>query len=262
MTVIDVGFSPCPNDTFIFHAMMHGLVDTGDLKFRPRLHDVEELNRMAFDNTLPVSKLSFYAWLQLKEHYDILDSGAALGYGCGPLLVAKSADTPRTDAKIAVPGEHTTARLLLKLWKPEYTNIEIIRFDQIMDGIGSGKYDAGVIIHEGRFVYEQYRLRKIVDLGEWWERKTGAPIPLGCIAIRRGHPVFTLKNEIESAIKRSVEYAFANRNASREFIKKHAQEMADDVIDGHIGLYVNDFSLSLGAKGRKAVRKLGEMSGV
>lgn len=254
MSTLDIGFSTCPNDTFIFHAMLHGLVDTGGLDFKPYMHDVEELNEKAFLKTYHISKLSFYAWLQLREKYELLDSGAALGYGCGPLLVGRSDETPAPGAKIAVPGERTTARLLLHLRNPELANVESVRFDLIMDGVRSGKYDAGLIIHEGRFIYEQYGLKKIVDLGKWWETETGAPIPLGCIAVRRDrHP---MKKKIESAIRRSVEYAFENRAASREFIKQHAQEMDDGVIDAHIDLYVNDFTLSLGGKGETAVGEL------
>jgi 1,4-dihydroxy-6-naphthoate synthase len=260
MESLDIGFSTCPNDTFIFHAMLHGCINTGEFGFTPHLHDVEELNIRAFSRAFHITKLSFHAWLKLRDRYEILDSGAALGYGCGPLLVGRSSGIPKPGARIAVPGEHTTAWLLLKLWKPEMRNVEFVQFDNILDGVRSGKYDAGVIIHEGRFIYHQYDCRKIVDLGEWWEEETGSPIPLGCIALRKDHPVIEYKKEIELLIRRSVEYAFKNRNTSREYVKFHAQELDDEVIDQHIDLYVNDFTISLGDKGAMAVRTLEEMA--
>jgi 1,4-dihydroxy-6-naphthoate synthase len=261
MIKLDIAFSPCPNDTFIFHAMVNGCIDTGRFCFSPFLDDVEALNNKALSKTFPVSKLSFYAYLKLKNQYEILDSGAALGYGCGPLLVGKNDDIPGSGAKIAIPGQLTTAHLLLKLWYPEFTNVEITRFDIILKGVQSGKYDAGLIIHEGRFVYPQYGLKKIVDLGQWWEKETGLPIPLGCIAIRKDRPYIFYKQEIESILKRSVNHAHKNRFASRAFIKSHAQELEDKIIDGHIELYVNSFTFSLGETGNKAVQKLEELAG-
>ncbi len=260
METLDLGFSTCPNDTFIFHAMVHHLVDTNGLEFRPHMHDVEELNKMAFARSLHVSKLSFYAYLKLRQSYDLLDSGAALGFGCGPLLVGRKnvAFTPR--ARVAVPGEFTTAFLLLQLWNPAIKNIEITRFDHILEGVRSGKYDAGLIIHEGRFIYPSYGCIKIVDLGEWWENETGGPIPLGCIAVRKDPATLAMKSQIDTILKSSVEYARKNPSASRDFVKHHAQEMDDDVIDGHIRLYVNEFTLSMGDQGREAVERLEEMA--
>jgi 5,8-dihydroxy-2-naphthoate synthase len=260
MTCLDIAFSTCPNDTFIFHAMLHDCIDTGDLRFLPHMHDVEALNQKAFSKTFHISKLSFYAYLKLRQSYEILDAGSALGYGCGPLLVGRSADLSFSKAKIAVPGEYTTAYLLLRLWHPEIRNIEITRFDNILEGVQIGRYDAGLIIHEGRFIYQQYDCVEIIDLGKWWEDKTSLPIPLGCIALRKESPFIDLKKDIESVIRRSVEYAFQNRDASREFVKFHAQEMEDQVIDGHIDLYVNNFTLSLGDTGRKAIQTLEEMA--
>ncbi len=160
--------------------------------------------------------------------------------------------------RIAVPGRYTTANLLFNLRYPEATNVEYTRFDNIMEGVQSGRYDAGVIIHEGRFVFESYNLVKIIDLGEWWEQETGMPIPLGCIAIRKDKNTILQKHNVESIIRDSVNYAFQNRQASREYVKSHAQEMDDAVIDSHINLYVNEFTLSLGEKGREAVRILKE----
>ena len=260
MTRLDIAFSTCPNDTFIFHAMLHDCIDTGNLRFVPHMHDVEALNQKAFSKTFHISKLSFYAYLKLRQSYEILDAGSALGYGCGPLLVARSKDLSLSKAKIAVPGEYTTAYLLLRLWRPEIRNIEITRFDNILEGIQLGRYDAGLIIHEGRFIYPEYDCVEIIDLGKWWEDKTSLPIPLGCIALRKESPFIELKTDIESVIRRSVEYGFQNREASREFVKLHAQEMADAVIDGHIDLYVNNFTLSLEDAGRKAVQALEEMA--
>ena len=258
MTRLDIAFSTCPNDTFIFHALLHDCIDTGDLHFVSHMHDVEALNQKAFSKTFHISKLSFYAYLKLRESYEILDAGSALGYGCGPLLVGRSTDLSLSEAKIAVPGEYTTAYLLLRLWHPEIRNIEITRFDNILEGVQIGRYDAGLIIHEGRFIYPEYDCVEIIDLGKWWEDRTSLPIPLGCIALRKESPCIDLKTDIESVIRRSVEYAFQNREASREFVKLHAQEMEDPVIDGHIDLYVNNFTLSLGDIGKQAIQALEE----
>jgi 5,8-dihydroxy-2-naphthoate synthase len=258
MTPLDIAFSTCPNDTFIFHAMLHDCIDTGNLRFVSHMHDVEALNQKAFSKTFHISKLSFFAYLKLRESYEILDAGSALGYGCGPLLVGRSTELSLAEAKIAVPGEYTTAYLLLRLWHPEIRNIEITRFDHILEGVQIGRYDAGLIIHEGRFIYPEYDCVEIIDLGKWWEERTSLPIPLGCIALRKESPYIDLKTDIESVIRRSVEYAFQNRAASREFVKLHAQEMEDPVIDGHIDLYVNNFTLSLGDTGKKAIQTLEE----
>ncbi len=255
---IKIAFSPCPNDTFIFHAMLHGHIDTGAFRFSAYIADVEDLNQKAFARTFPVTKLSFYAYLLLKDHYTLLDAGSALGYKCGPLLVAKSAPKDFAQARIAIPGTYTTAHLLLKLWRPEIQNVIPTRFDLILPGVQSGEFDAGLIIHEGRFIYPEYNCIKIIDLGEWWESETHLPIPLGCIAIRNDI-AGDHKEKIESILRHSVAYAFENKDASRAFIKSHAQEMDDTVIDSHINLYVNDFSMSLGETGRKAVETLEEM---
>jgi 1,4-dihydroxy-6-naphthoate synthase len=260
MTPLDIGFSTCPNDTFVFHAMLHHCIDTGNLRFIPHMHDVEDLNKKAFSKTFHVSKLSFYAYLNLRQNYEILDAGSALGYGCGPLLVGRSADISLSEAKIAVPGEYTTAYLLLRLWRPEIRNIQITRFDNILENVQMGKYDAGLIIHEGRFIYPEYDCVEIIDLGQWWEGETGLPIPLGCIAVKKDPPTIDLKKDIESVLRNSVEYALENRHASREFVKLHAQEMNDAVIDGHIDLYVNNFTVSLGETGEKAIQALEEMA--
>lgn len=257
---IDLAFSPCPNDTFIFHAMLHGCIETAPLRFAAYIDDVESLNRAAMEGMFPVTKLSFFACMHLKSRYELLDAGAALGYGCGPILVAKAANVPLTEARIAVPGTYTTANLLLRLWHPGALKIETVRFDEILPGIDAGRFDAGVIIHEGRFVYPDYHCVPVVDLGQWWEAETGLPIPLGCIAIRKDEPTLPLKRDIERMLRDSVRYAFAHPEASRGFVKAHAQEMDDGVIESHIRLYVNDFTLSLGTTGRKAIETLEEMA--
>ena len=260
MNRVNVGFSPCPNDTSIFHAMLYGDVDTMGLSFAAHLHDVEELNRKAFEEVFPVTKLSFFAWLVLEKNYELLDAGAALGRGCGPLLVTKGEKTLAKGARIAIPGQYTTAHLLLKLFDPSLDNVAVARFDTILAGVQDGLYDAGVIIHEGRFVYENYGLSKVVDLGEWWENESGAPIPLGCIAIRKDANSLALKPRIESILKASVLYSMNHKERSRTYVKQHAQELDDTVIDHHIDLYVNEFTLSLGEEGRRAIEQLREMA--
>ncbi|MCP4129831.1 MAG: 1,4-dihydroxy-6-naphthoate synthase [bacterium] len=256
---IGLGFSSCPNDTFIFHAMLHGCVNTGKYAFEPFISDVEELNSIALKGGREVTKLSFHAWLLLKDRYRLLNSGAALGYGCGPLVIARENIELSRDTKIAIPGEYTTAYMLLKLWKPGLENVAATRFDNILEGVRSGEFDAGVIIHEGRFVYPEYNLTRIVDLGEWWEQETGLPIPLGCIAARSDLHEDTIQS-INSILRSSVEYALANRQVSEEYVRSWAVEMDKDVIQSHIDLYVNDFTVDLGTKGREAVSALEEMA--
>ncbi|MFC1495201.1 1,4-dihydroxy-6-naphthoate synthase [Thermodesulfobacteriota bacterium] len=257
---LDIAFSSCPNDTFVFHAMLNNLVDTKGLSFTRHIDDVESLNQLAKNSVYHVSKLSFGAWLKLRDRYELLDSGAALGFGCGPLLVGHSKDISVEDSLIAVPGIDTTANLLFRLRYPDAENIKVVRFDEILPGIREGRFEAGVIIHEGRFVFRDYGCEQIIDLGEWWEEETSAPIPLGCIAIRRDEDTIIHKSNIENIIRDSVSFAFDNPGASRDYVKSLAQEMDDDVIEQHIKLYVNEFTLSLGEKGKKAVETLEEMS--
>ena len=260
MPKLDIAFSPCPNDTFIFHAMLNHLVAANShdapLQFCPHLEDVETLNKKAFSRTYPITKLSFYAYLCLKDRYAMLDAGAALGHGCGPLLVGRRGLPPLSRARIVAPGYYTTAHLLLKLWAPEIENIEITSFDRILPGVSAGRWDAGVIIHEGRFIYPRYGLAEIVDLGRWWEDKTRLPIPLGCIAVRRDPEIECYKESLQSMIRASLEYGQKHPQASRSFIKQHAQELDDSVIDEHIRLYVNSYTQTLGAAGMAAVDKL------
>jgi 1,4-dihydroxy-6-naphthoate synthase len=257
MITINTAFSTCPNDTFIFHAMVHGKVHTQQFLFKPFMADVEKLNNDAFLGIFELTKLSFHAFLHLKDRYMPLNSGSALGYGCGPLLVAKHKNQDIDNGVIAVPGMYTTALLLLKLWKPE-VRVATLRFDEIMPSVRDGKYAAGLIIHEGRFVFGSYGLEKIIDLGEWWETETGLPIPLGCIALRKDKGEYFAA--IDDIMKTSIEYAQAHPDESRDFIRKAAQEMDDDVIRRHIELYVNDYTRSIGEEGREAVAKLEAMA--
>ncbi len=260
MTSLSIAFSPCPNDTFIFDAMLHDRIDTLGYNFTPHIDDVETLNIAAFQNTFQITKLSFFAYLLLKKHYTLLDSGAALGFGCGPLLVSGKKSRFSETSEIAIPGNYTTAFLLLKLWNPEIKNIVVTGFDKILPGIKNGEYDAGLIIHEGRFIYPDYDCIKIIDLGQWWEKETKLPIPLGCIAIKNDPATIVHKSQIELLIRNSILHAKNNRDDSLSFIIDHAQEMDRKVVDEHINLYVNDFSISLGEPGRNAINALEEMA--
>lgn len=255
MRKLSLGYSSCPNDTFIFYALAHKKV-RGNVEFSETLKDVETLNRMALRGELDVTKVSFSAFCHLREDYCLLHSGSALGRGCGPLIVAKDriniADL--AGKKIAIPGKMTTAYLLLQLFDPDIRNVVEMPFDRIMNAVSLGAVDAGLIIHEGRFTYPKYGLQEIVDLGKWWEEETGLPIPLGGIIAKRSLGA-DVTNEVDRMLKKSVEFAFANRSMTRGYIKEHAQELDDDVIDQHIGLYVNDFTLEIG-DGAAAVEEL------
>jgi 1,4-dihydroxy-6-naphthoate synthase len=253
---ITFGYSPCPNDTFAFHALMHGLVPTPGLRLTPFLADVEELNRRALNAELGLTKLSFHALAHVLDDYALLRAGAALGRGCGPLLVARAgAPTPDLSrVTVAVPGRLTTAHLLLSLYLGRPPRVEPLLFSEIMPAVASGRYQAGLIIHEGRFTYEQQGLVSLMDLGQWWEAETGVPIPLGCIAARRdlGRERGLL---LEAALAESVRMAWRDPLASRDYVLAHSQEMEPAVVEQHIALYVNPFSADLGAEGLAAVRK-------
>ena len=258
---ISLGFSPCPNDCFMFDAMIHGKVDTEGLKFDIVMEDVETLNKKAFAGNIDVTKLSYHAYGYVTDNYVLLDSGSALGNGVGPLLISKSDFSHLTShishLKVAIPGKYTTANLLFSFAFPLATDKTEMLFSEIEDAVLSGKVDAGVIIHENRFTYEQRGLRKIVDLGEYWEELTQCAIPLGGIVIKRDISD-DIKNKVNRVLKKSIEFAFANPGSSSSFVKAHAQEMEEDVIRKHINLYVNEYSISLGDKGREAVMKLFE----
>lgn len=260
---LTLGFSPCPNDCFIFDAMLHGKIDTEGLTFDVVMEDVETLNQKAFRGELDVTKLSYHAYAHLVKNYQLLNAGSALGNNCGPLLISKNNNpekisalrSPDSHLKIAIPGKYTTANFLLSLAYPEATNkIEMV-FSQIEDAVLSGKVDAGLIIHENRFTYEQKGLKKIIDLGEYWETLAKAPIPLGGIVIKRNFPD-ELKKKFDRVLRKSVEYAFANPKSSLNFVKANAQEMSEEVMYKHIDLYVNKYSVDLGAEGKRAVNLL------
>jgi 1,4-dihydroxy-6-naphthoate synthase len=268
MKPITLGYSPCPNDTFIFYALIHRRIDTGNLKFKEILLDVETLNQKALDAELDITKISYHAFGHLQDKYSLLRAGGALGRGCGPLVVTKHAYSMEElrGKKIAIPGKLTTAFLLFQLFdlffrlpnsKLKTKNSAFIEmpFNEIMDAVDREEVDAGLIIHESRFTYPSYGLKQVIDLGEWWEKETGLPIPLGGIIAKKtlGED---LNNKINELIRQSVEYAFKNRNEPTEYIKKHSQELSDEVINRHIDLYVNDYSLDIGQDGEKAVREL------
>jgi 5,8-dihydroxy-2-naphthoate synthase len=257
MQKISLGFSTCPNDTFIFDAMIHHKIDTENLNFDVVLADVEELNTKALKNELDVTKISYHAYSKIANNYLLLDSGSALGYKNGPLLISKQKIYPDevNDIKIAIPGLNTTANLLLSIAFPEAKNKKEYIFSDIEDAILDKEVDAGLIIHENRFTYEKKGLKKIIDLGEYWEKETGLPIPLGGIAVNRKLE-HDLQLKINRVLKRSVEYAFENPKSAYPYIKQYAQEMDEDVMYKHIELYVNNFTIDLGENGRKAIEIL------
>lgn len=258
---LSLGFSPCPNDCFMFDAMVHERIDLEGLTFAPHLADVEALNREAFAGTADVTKLSYHAYAYCRASYELLDAGSALGRSCGPLLISARPITPDEvrggRLRIAIPGVYTTANFLLGLAFPEATDRTPLVFSDIEAALLDGRFDAGVIIHENRFTYEAKGLHKIVDLGEFWEQQTGAPIPLGAIAVRRSLPR-DVKQKVNRLVGRSVEFAFAHREASLPYVRAHAQEMSEDVMYKHIDLYVNQYSVDLGQDGRRAVALLFE----
>jgi 1,4-dihydroxy-6-naphthoate synthase len=258
---LSLGFSPCPNDCFMFDAIVHKRIDLEGLDFIPHLADVEALNRSAFAGEADITKLSYHAYAYCADNYALLAAGSALGRGCGPLLISKRA-IERSEAaegrlRIAIPGRFTTANFLLGLAFPAATQRTELLFSAIEDAVLDGTFDAGLIIHENRFTYESRGLKKIVDLGEFWEGETGAPIPLGGIVIRRTLPD-AVKQAVNRVLRRSVEFAFAHRDASLPYVRAHAQAMSDEVMYKHIDLYVNQYSVDLGSEGRQAVTTLFE----
>ena len=253
---LSFGFTPCPNDAFAFHALVHGLVPA-PFEVEPVLLDIEELNRRAADAELQLTKLSFGAAAAAGDRYRLLRSGAALGRGVGPLVVARQPGSLEDVAagRIAVPGRETTAFLLLRLAVPALGDVVELRYDRILDAVVAGEADAGLIIHESRFTYRDHGLVSVADLGEWWEGETGLPVPLAGIFARSDlDPEFV--DAAEAAIRASVEYAFAHPEASRQYVRAHSQELSDEVCDQHIALYVNEFSIDLGDEGLQAVEGL------
>jgi len=258
---LTLGFSPCPNDCFMFDAMVHQRIDLEGLDFDVRMADIEALNAAAFAGQIDVTKLSFHAYAYCIGNYVLLDAGSALGRNCGPLLISKRKisrdEVARGDLQIAIPGKYTTANFLLSLAFPRATRKSQLLFSDIESAVLNGSMDAGLIIHENRFTYAAKGLKKIIDLGEYWESETGAAIPLGGIVINRALPD-DVQQKVNRVMRRSVEYAFANRTASLPFVRANAQEMSEDVMYQHIDLYVNDYSVDLGREGRRAVEVLFE----
>ncbi len=256
---LSLGFSPCPNDCFMFDAIVHGRIDLEGLEFDIVMDDVETLNRRAFSSGIDVTKLSYHAFAHCADRFALLDAGSALGRGCGPLLISRR-EIPRQEVaagglRIAIPGVYTTANFLLRLAFPAALDRTPLVFSEIEAAVLDGRFDAGLIIHENRFTYEARGLRKILDLGEFWEESTGAPIPLGGIVIKRELSL-DVQQAMNRIMRRSVEHAFAHPDASRDFVRAHAQEMSEDVMRRHIELYVNDYSIDLGNEGRRAVELL------
>lgn len=254
---LTLAFSPCPNDTFIFDALIHHRIDTLGYEFEVVLADVELLNQMAFKQQIDITKLSFHALAHITQHYQLLNAGSALGKGCGPLLVTtqENLNKPINDLKTAIPGKYTTANFLLGLAYPELIHKEERIFCDIEDAVLSGEFDAGLIIHENRFTYQAKGLKLIKDLGAFWEEFSGASIPLGAIAIKRKIDD-QVKKDIDRLIRRSVEFAFANPELSMAYTREHAQSMDENVMRQHIALYVNNFSVDLGEEGKRSIRLL------
>ena len=252
-----IGFSPCPNDTFIFDSLVNGKIDLEGLEFEPVLEDIQTLNEWAAEGRLDITKLSFPAFFKHQQQYTMLDAGAALGKGVGPLLVAKNmVSVPdMAHCSIAIPGEHTTANFLLDFAFPEARNKTSLLFSEIEDAVMMGKFDLGVIIHENRFTYHQKGLIKVCDLGEIWEQRLRVPIPLACIAAKSSIPADAQK-KISALIKKSVEASFAGYPSISEYIKQHAQAMDEHVMRQHIELYVNQYTLDIGEDGRKAIGQM------
>lgn len=259
---LSLGFSPCPNDTFIFDALVNKKIDTEGFEFDVVLEDVETLNQWALQRHLDITKLSFPAFFQSTENYVLLDSGSALGKGVGPLLISKAKSRWLSGQKskiegltIALPGIHTTANLLFSFAYPGAQNKKFMIFSAIENAVLNEEADMGVIIHENRFTYQQKGLHKVTDLGEYWEEKMKAPIPLGAIAIKRKLGISIAEN-ISKLIKKSLEYSYSNYPLVTEYVKQHSQEMSENVMRQHIDLYVNNYSLELGVDGKQAIETL------
>jgi 1,4-dihydroxy-6-naphthoate synthase len=257
-----LGFSPCPNDTFIFDALVNQKIDTEGFEFNAVLEDVETLNQWTLQGKLDITKLSFPAFFRATDEYVMMNSGSALGKGVGPLLVSKSTSNSQQaiDNKqlIALPGINTTANLLFSFAYPEATNKKFMIFSAIEDAVVNGETDLGVIIHENRFTYQQKGLHKVTDLGEYWEEKMKAPIPLGGIVIKRNIEK-DIQLKVDQLIRKSLEYAFANYPLVTDYVKAHSQAMSEEVMRKHIDLYVNNYSIDLGNDGKKAIETLYEV---
>lgn len=254
---LTLGLSPCPNDTFIFDALIHHKIDTEDLYFDVFLEDVETLNQKAFRTELDITKLSFYAYMHLLENYILLHSGSALGFGVGPLLISKAEFSlsdlqQQSNLRVGIPGKYTTANFLLNMAAPQLQNKQEMVFSSIEDALLNNEIDLGLIIHENRFTYQSKGLKKVIDLGEYWETYSGCAIPLGGIVIKRSLPD-SIQQKVNRVIRRSVEFAFEHPKSGFAFIRSHAQEMSEEVIYKHIQLYVNQYSIDVGQEGRQAI---------
>jgi 1,4-dihydroxy-6-naphthoate synthase len=262
MKKLSLGFSPCPNDTFIFDALIHHKIDTEGLEFDVFFDDVETLNRKAMQGVLDITKLSFHAFAHVSDKYVLLDAGSALGFGVGPLLISKTAYTSeevknQPSLSVGIPGTYTTANFLLGIAFPELQHKKELVFSAIEESLLNEELYLGVIIHENRFTYAQKGLHKVMDLGDYWEQQTGMPIPLGGIMMKRNIDVET-QLTVNRLIRKSVEFAFENPEASSDFVRQHAQELDESVRKQHIDLYVNKYSVDLGDLGKKAIRVLFE----
>lgn len=259
---MELGYSFCPNDTFIFYALSHGRIPSFT-EVRERMEDVETLNRWAFEGRLPLTKISYAAFGHLRDKYVALRSGGALGRGVGPLVVARKPDIGLRGHRVAHPGRYTTAFMLLRMYESDFEPVEM-RYDRIMPAVEHGEVDAGLIIHESRFTYPVHGLVKLLDLGEWWESASGLPLPLGAILARRDLGERAIY-QLEDAVRESLVYAYAHPDEPKFYIKQHAQELSDEVVQAHIDAYVNPLSLDVGEEGESAVRVLfakGEEAGL
>ena len=262
---LTLGFSPCPNDTFIFDALIHHKIDTEGLEFEVFYDDVETLNQKAMRQALDITKLSYHAFAYVTKNYVLLDAGSALGFGVGPMLICKAdpieihaqLTTHSPQLKIAIPGKYTTANFLLGLAFPNANKKVELVFSDIEDAVLDGRVDAGLIIHENRFTYQNKGLKKIIDLGDYWEQLTGCAIPLGGIVVSRALPL-DIQHKINRVLRSSVEFSLANPKSGLEYIRQHAQEMSEEVMYKHIDLYVNKYSVDLGTEGKKAIKLLFE----
>jgi 1,4-dihydroxy-6-naphthoate synthase len=258
---LKIGISPCPNDTFIFHALLKNLIDVGTFEFETTFADVQSLNEGAQAGDFDIAKISYGNLWNVQGRYGLLYSGGAMGYGCGPLLLSTKSNSLDPNIPVGVPGENTTANALLRFWATGESvtyKAEYAVFDELYQDLLKGDRIQSLVIHENRFTYEQDGLHLICDLGEYWEKKTEAPIPLGGIVIRRDLGT-DVARQVDGLIQRSVEFAWNNPENSKSFIKEHAQETEERVVKSHIGLYVNDFSAHMGEKGKVAIKRLQQL---